>query len=538
MRAFRPVAVPALLLLSLLSVRAMHAQDAPYPPNDGADPLAVGGSNAAKGQQPFQINVNARIVVLDVVVKDKKGNLVKRSDLKKEDFTVYEDGQEQKIRSFEAPDVHIMPGGAEAAAVVNSAADLKKIGSAPVTVLVLDELNSRFEDMSYSRNSLMNYLQSQPAVLREPTVLLVASNTTFQQLHDYTQDRDALIAAVKKHMPEYPWRMMNSGKSGPGAVERMAQVSAALLQIAQASTGTPGRKNLIWVGNGFPSADLTSLDDKTTDTIEALIKRVTNSLLAARITMYTINPAPGTTSTIDVESPDDLATSLDENGQDPFGQGKTSFETFATSTGGFAFRGRNDINNVIRESIAQGDFYYTLSYAPTGSSQDAAKYRKIRIVMKDPNLRATTRDGYFPDATEKTNAAIDKATTPKQQKSNLQLDLSGALTSTISYNGLDVKAEKAGDGTYHITVADGGLSWTQKTDGTETAEATVAAGWYDAKNKLIGHIAREEVSPRDASHRGAVYTLPITLPANAVRLRLLARDAISGKMGTVDITKF
>lgn len=538
MRVFRHLAVPAVFALCLTAACNLRAQDQPYPPTNGADPFSSGGAPKQQGEQPYQINVNARMVVLDVVVKDKKGNLVRRSDLKKDDFTIYEDGQEQKIRSFEAPDLHVMPAGADTTPVVNSAADLKKIGAAPVTVLVLDELNSRFEDMSYSRNSLVNYLQAQPAVLREPTVLMVAMNRTFQQLHDYTQDRDALIQVVKKHMPEYPWRMMNSGKSGPGAVERMAQVSAALLQIAQASTGTPGRKNLIWVGNGFPASDLTSLDDKTQDTIETLIKRVTSSLLAARVTMYTINPAPGVSSTVDIESPDDLATSVDENGYDPFNSGKTSFETFATSTGGFAFRGRNDINNVIRESIAQGDFYYTLSYAPTGSSQDAAKYRRIRIVMKDPNLRATTRDGYYPDAAEATNAAIDKTTTAKQQRTNLQLDLSGALGSTISYNGLDVKAEKAGDGTYHVLVADAGLTWTQKTDGSETAEATVAAGWYDAKNKLIGHVAREELAPRDGARRGAVYTLPITLPPNAVRLRLLARDAVSGKMGTVDITKF
>ena len=55
-----------------------------------------------------------------------------------------EDGQQQVIRSFEPPKDHRMP--VSGAAIVNSAADLKRIGDAPVTVLVLDELNSRFED--------------------------------------------------------------------------------------------------------------------------------------------------------------------------------------------------------------------------------------------------------------------------------------------------------------------------------------------------------------------------------------------------------
>ncbi len=43
--------------------------------------------------------VRTRIVILDVVVKDKQGHTV--SDLTKDDFTVLEDGQPQTIRSFE-----------------------------------------------------------------------------------------------------------------------------------------------------------------------------------------------------------------------------------------------------------------------------------------------------------------------------------------------------------------------------------------------------------------------------------------------------
>ena len=256
-------------------------------------------------------------------------------------------------------------------AIVNSAADLKKIGDAPVTILVLDELNSRFEDMSFSRQMMIKYLQSQPAVLKEPTALMIAMNSTFQQLHDYTQNRDELIEAVKKHMPEYPWRMMNSGKAGPGAVERMAQVMAALQQIGQASTGTPGRKNLIWVGNGFPSANLvgtrTAAGRHHRSSHEALHRSPACSA-ESRCTAST--PTASSTSMVEADTPDDLNSSLDENGSDPFGMGTVSFTNFAPSTGGIAFTGRNDLNNVIAEGIAKGQDYYTLSYSPTNTSED------------------------------------------------------------------------------------------------------------------------------------------------------------------------
>jgi VWFA-related protein len=483
---------------------------------------------------PQTLRVTTQIVVLDVVVTDKKGNL--QRDLKRDDFTVLEDGRPQSIRSFEPPGEHEMPFSGQA--IVDSATDLKKIGDAPVTVLVLDELNSRFEDMSFSRQMVIKYLQSQPAVLKEPTVLLIAENTEFQQMHDYTQNRDELIEAVKKHSPQYPWRMMNSGRGGPGAVERMAQVLAALQQVAQASSGTPGRKNLIWVGNGFPAANLVGLENGQAALLEAAVRRCTTRLLAARITMYIINPTASSTSVIQMTTPDDLNGALDENGSDPFDTGTVAFTNFATSTGGIAFAGRNDLNNVIAEGVAKGQSYYTLSYAPTNPSNDQARFCNIRIVMRNPDLRATTRDGYYPETGADLNPVMDKSMSSQQVAANLKLDLSAALTTTISYNGLKVDAEKAG-ANYTVRVGEAGIVWSDPVaDGAQHAEATVAAAWYDRKGKLLGHIAREETFPRKKDSAGATFTLPVEMPADAVRLRFVVRDAYSGHMGTVDLTKF
>ena len=143
-----PRAVAIAVLLS-----AVATQAAPYSQDNAA----------VQAPSTQTLKVTTRIVVLDVVVTDKKGNLVPR-ELTRDDFTVLEDGQQQAIRSFEAPKDHRMPVSGEA--IVNSAADLKKIGDAPVTILVLDELNSRFEDMSFSRQMMVKYLQAQPAVLK------------------------------------------------------------------------------------------------------------------------------------------------------------------------------------------------------------------------------------------------------------------------------------------------------------------------------------------------------------------------------------
>jgi len=480
--------------------------------------------------QPETLKLSTRIVVLDVVVMDKQGNVVTQN-LTKDDFTIVEDHIPQTIRSFDAPSAHAMPAGV----VVNSADDLKKIADAPVTLLVLDELNTRFEDMSYARNAVVKYLEAQPPVLRQPTVLLLASNTRFQQLHDYTQDRDALINLVKHHMPEYPTKMM-AGRGGSAAVERMAQSLGSLEQIAQASMGTPGRKNVIWVGAGFPSADIVGLDDKTAETILGAVKQCTDQLLAARVTMYTINPTINSTVTIDVSTPDDLSQAEDDTGAEPFA-GAVQFSTFAPATGGRSFLSRNDINNEIAEGIAQGNNYYTMSYAPTNKSDDGQKYRNIVIVMKDKNLHATTRNGYYPPTAATRNIASTEA--PKQARDQVVMEISNAVNSAISYNGLDVKAVKVGD-QYVLKVKGSGLEWSAIDAAKERTEVSIIAAWYTDKDKLLGHSGKEltatralGTSPNDTSE--AAFALPVAVTGNPTRLRFVVRDAVNGRIGTVDV---
>src|SRR5205823_9240990 len=46
-----------------------------------------------------RIRITTELVLVNVVARDKKGNLVR--DLKREDFTVLEDGQKQQVSSFD-----------------------------------------------------------------------------------------------------------------------------------------------------------------------------------------------------------------------------------------------------------------------------------------------------------------------------------------------------------------------------------------------------------------------------------------------------
>jgi VWFA-related protein len=512
-------------------------------------------SVAVWAQQPSSdagtLKVTSRIVILDVDIYNRKTHQLV-NNLSQDDFTILEDNVPQTIRSFDRPSSHAMP--VESTAIVHSSADLPRIGNAPVTVLVLDELNTRFEDMSFSSNQLTKYLQAQSAILRQPTTLLIATNTRFIQLHDYTQNRDELIAAVKNRPAEVAWKLTN-GTGGAGAVERMAQTLAAVDQIAQASAGTPGRKNIIWVGVGFLNSDLVGLDNKTADTIQAAVRQTTDMLLTSRATMYIIDPVPNGTTVVDVEDPEDAHLAAGVLGNDPF-ESTVTFFNFAPQTGGLVFASRNDLHNEIAQAIDVSNNYYTLSYVPSGNSTDEAKYRHIRIKLSNPDLIATTRDGYYPNAftnsTRQPATAIASKEQQHQERAQIQLDLQNAILGTISYNGLTVTAAKAApapgeiSAAYTIAVASvpnpsNNLSWrTGAATGTETTEASILAAWYDDKGKLLGHSGRELIATRSSteSQGSATFTLPVNVAPNTKRLRFIVRDAATGRMGTVDLTKF
>src|SRR5258708_39289250 len=73
------------------------------------------------GQAESRIQVTSELVLVNVVAHDKKGNLVR--DLKKGDFTLFEDGKKQEISTFDFENVDELAAAGAAEATVSSAAE-------------------------------------------------------------------------------------------------------------------------------------------------------------------------------------------------------------------------------------------------------------------------------------------------------------------------------------------------------------------------------------------------------------------------------
>jgi hypothetical protein len=472
-------------------------------------PLRSQSSTPDDGEsQPHasSITVNARLVVLDVVVTDKDGKPAE--GLTAKDFQILEDGRVQRIRSLEPPSAHSLPSSSVAAgaAEVYDPSSPASFGRSPVTVLVLDQMNTHFADSSFARRELHDYLASQPAVLPQPTTLLTVYNNRFKELQSFTRSRDVLL-------------------------------DTRVTLYAQSYAQIPGRKNLIWVGGGFPTIDPASIDGDDAVEVRDTIQHVTDVLLDTRVTLYAVDPTSSAaglteiTDTTQLEVAEATGGSMGV-GNDPFNASE-DFDLLGPVTGGRVIRGRNDIAQYIASSVELGANYYTLSYTPSSDANTDVKYRKIQVKCLRPGLTATTRSGYYSGQSQQ-----DKST------ATATYDLSTAAAGTMPLNGLHVTILPDSDGApdnYIVKVGAPELTWKPGQDGTSVASVYVMAVSLNAKGKILGHVlhgmkatAKAGTNLHDPAH-SANFNFTAAPAAKTTTLRFIVRDSATGRMGSFDL---
>jgi VWFA-related protein len=466
----------------------------------------------------FTIRQTARLVVLDMVVTDAKGNIV--TDLKRDDFHVTELNEPQTILNFEEAGSHTLKPEMN----INSTADLDRVAPrAPVNIILLDEFNTHFEDMAFARYSLKKYLEREPGKLSTPTMLIAVDLQHFTVLRDYTQNKDEILSALDHHFVGYPWQAHQGAWIG----ERYATAFLTLRRVAEAVVGHPGHKNMIWIGRGFPARPVgVSLDTDTR--VESAVQECVNVLRDARVTLYTIDPAG-----LQV-NPGEYGAGAAFN--DPFG-GNYEFNRLAKATGGRTLYGRNDVDAEIGTAIRDGSSFYTLTYRPQVPPTNLNKFYRIKVTVDRPGLTVTTREGYYLQFGP---GRVD----PVKPSRRLLSDLAAADSSTMAYDGVPMTLEASPTDPYSFTVhVDGrGLAWTYATD-TEPrhAEVVLMVSTFDKKDKEVNRDAKvikvsapASVPPTGRLLRNLDVNYKLDHNPKAVRARFVVRVTASGRIGTAD----
>lgn len=200
------------------------------------------GSRAASAQQASEQPANAtttikaetRLVLVDVIVTDKKGEYI--HDLEQKDFKVWEDDQEQKVKTFS-----FEQGAAPSEATKRH------------LVLFFDDDSMKPADQARARAAAAKFLDTNAGPGHFFAVIDYAG--TMHVTQNFTDDTARLKQVVAESKLS---TASNTNASLGGSIFTSydaytnRNVLLALRSVARSMGSLPGRKSLIWLTSGMP----------------------------------------------------------------------------------------------------------------------------------------------------------------------------------------------------------------------------------------------------------------------------------------------
>jgi VWFA-related protein len=355
------------------------------------------GSPSSEAQTTLR--VSSRAVLVDVLVTDHKGKPV--TGLRKDDFTVTEQGRPQTLSFFEEHKDGSQPVPAQIPKLPpNVFSNFSPYPLPPaVNVLLLDSLNTRMESQSFVHSQAIKFLKSAKPGSR---MAIFTMGLGLHFIQGFTDDPALLMAALnnKKNNEVQPSvmikgqdetnaqanivGMMQAPISGGGtaappemtealkrffAEQEISQnfdrgfVTLANLQrLATFLTAFPGRKNVIWFTESIPaffsigsSNDLATMSNNPG--FESEYKKTMNLLAAARVALYPVD-ARGT-ATVGFYQADNKIPSATSRPYQIIGVDNAATGASGASSPGAQVAGLNDedmkrnSDQIMQESFAQ-----------------------------------------------------------------------------------------------------------------------------------------------------------------------------------------
>jgi VWFA-related protein len=533
------------------------------------------------------IRTATHMVVVDVIVSDKAGNAV--TGLQSTDFSVNEDGKAQKIAAFrfETP----RPAESRSLPTLPPHIYTNRIGykapAGPLTMIVLDGVNTALRDQLYARQQLLKYLKTQLKPNQHIAVFVLTGQ--LHLLQDINSDPELLLSKVEHFLAQdprglsieqesmQPFRHITSATPNDrgvgfrefqgmmlerGAVAYDARVSetlSAFRTIASVVGGYSGRKNLIWISSAFPAvfmADSSMFANGAQrifldSSMHAEARATAQRLAQAQIAVYPVDPrglvgAAVEDASRDLKDPSghsyaggDFAQQMNRSNSGLLSSQGT-MEDVAKETGGVGYMNQNEISHAVAASIADGSSYYSLAYYPSNKDWNE-KFRSIQVKVGRSDVRLRYRRGYY---------AADPLVSSHRSKATAEADLASALqgefvgATSVVFDARVVPPAPAAAASVRVPV-----EFLVNTD-TISCEPTANEGRhfildfhvsaFTPDGKLATHVDKTFEATATAAdyERVRQHGLPlqtsVDLPAGHYQLRLIIRDGRTGSMGSVE----
>lgn len=520
--------------------------------------VVVCAQESSQGQEEAQtssatLKANTRLVVVDVVATDSKGQPV--TGLDADDFTVLENGAPQKISnfSFQHPGENRAVGAQSLPPNVVTNAPAFKSGI--LNVVLFDSVNGEFSSQAYAKDQLIKFFSS--GRLDTP-VALFALESRLKLLQDFTTDTTALKAAIEKYKQtaqaantesfdsrESPFSTMGDYHTDERNIETTLNQLNVLAKIL---AGYPGKKNLIWLSESFPldlfpdsvlpqaSVAAQAQPDGsigrplTADSAFGrmvmggafksyadLVKKVADSLMSAQVAVYAVDAAG-------VGKNDHLASQHTAN-------------DLAERTGGKAFHNTNDLSASLRSGIDDGSTYYTITYYPENKKWDG-QFRVIQIKSSRPGVSLRYRLGYYAvDPEKERKQEADRIT--EDFSRSLQFDSPAVTAIRFQAGVLPPSSQTKNKLVVNFAVDPHTLHFDRSTDGMEHASLSCTIWAYGKdKNKPImskGDTSKADLKPEIYEQMMKQYypcKQELELKPGTYTLKLGVLDRNSNQMGT------
>lgn len=524
------------------------------------------------------VRITTNLVQIDVTVTDRDGRQV--TDLRPEEFDVFEDGRQQPLTNFSYIGLNNGVASQPSAKAPAKPFDKNALPVPPVRLrpeqvrrtfaLVIDDFGMDFSSMYSARKALKKFVDVQ----MEPGDLVAILRTTsgVGALQQFTTNKKQLYAAIERI--RWSPRMGNSltsfsfagdkdekGNTSEGGDRTLADSAsemedfreemfkvgalAALEYITRGLKEIPGRKAVIVLTNGLPVGNVSNSSNRILSGIDRLIELANRS----SIVYYTIDSRGLETLNFTAADrggwPHDSGRLLSAMRSGSYNS-QTGMHYLAEQTGGTFFGNNNDLSGGIKRAIEDQKGYYLLAYRPEASTFDSKtgqhRFHKLTVKVKRPGLKVHTRSGFLGVADEKLLTTPKPAATRKEQ-------LIHALNSPFSSGDVEVRltslfANNPTLGSYirsllYIDAA--ALKFKETADGWHEAVVDVMAVTFDAGGLVVNEVNRTEtVRAQGRTYErllrdGLIYVInvPLNRPGG-YQLRLAVRDATTMLTGSAN----
>lgn len=534
------------------------------------------------------VRITTNLVQMDVVVVDKKGNQV--TDLRAEDFEVFEDKRPQQITNFSyiLNEAAPRPNAPETEAARKAAKDKLAPPEPPrrlrpeqvrrTMALVVDDLGLSFGSTGAVRDALRKFVEEQ--MQPNDLVAIIRTSAGVGALQQFTSDKRQLHAAIDRVRwypggrggistfapltgsqltPDGPPDGSNIPKDGRGVGEAESETDddpgervenfreelfavgtlGAVNYVVRGMRELPGRKSVTLFSDGF---SLRAGDrGPSSERVFLALRQLTDLANRASVVIYSIDARGLVVPMISAED-NTMGMTMEQIAQ---AQSSRSFEIFDTQsgldylareTGGFLIKNSNDLVRGVRRIVEDQKGYYLIGYRPEGETFDR-RYHKFAVKVKRPDLRVRTRTGFY--------GISDAEARPVLRTREEQL--LGALVSPFSAAGVRLRltalfGNDAQSGSFmtslmHIDGSD--LKFTKLPDGLYQTVLDVAGVTYSDNGRVVDSrdqtatLKLSEDAYQKAVRDGLLYSFVVPVKkAGAYQLRMAVRDSATARTGS------